>query len=164
MNQYFTRLLLIQVVVCMFSCQPEHTAPLGSWAIDKINFIYPDTTYTLDTVYGGSFILSPERYSIVYNPWNQQRKPFENLSNPTEEEIIHGFRTFAFNTGQYFWKGDTLTCTPDFAKVPGFEGGEQVYVYKKDAATLTMFDETYPGGEKPQWYGKLQIELWLTRE
>ncbi|MEQ8554205.1 MAG: hypothetical protein RIC53_16225 [Cyclobacteriaceae bacterium] len=152
------------LVIVFFSCQPKITDPLGSWTIDKINFIYTDTTYVLDTVYGGSLILSPERYSIVYNPWNLQRKPFQNLSNPTEAEMIHGFKTFAFNTGGYHWSGDTLTCHPDFAKVPGFEGGEQVYLYDEVASTLTMFDETYPSGEKPQWYGKLRIELWLTRE
>ena len=146
------------------SCDQNSKPKIGSWTINRIDFVYADTTYTADPSYGGALVLSPNRYSIAYNHSGAPRQPFQDLSNPSHEEMIQAFRSFAFNTGSYSWAGDTLTCKPDFAKVPGFEGGEQVYLFDRSARTLTMFDETHPNGEKPAWYGKLKLRFALFPE
>ena len=139
---------------------------LGSYVLKKINYIYADTTIRVDPSNKGFLILTPERYAIAYNPGLKPRVPFGNLSNPTEEEALAGFRSFAFNSGAYDYQQQVLTVHPDFAKVPGFEGGEQVYIVeiKENQLVLTMYDETYPGGEKPAWYGKLKIQLTFKKE
>ena len=48
-------------------------------------------------------------------------------------------------------------------KVPGFEAGTQVYNinHKENTTELTMYDETYPNGKKPAWFGKLKIKFIL---
>lgn len=139
---------------------------LGSYTLKEINYIYADTTIEVNPSQDGFFILSPQRYAIAYNPGLNPRVAFDNLSNPTEEEILAGFRSFAFNSGAYSFENNTLTALPDFAKVPGFEGGEQVYETDWDSRflTLTMYDETYPSGEKPAWYEKLEIKLYFEKE
>jgi hypothetical protein len=52
------------------------------------------------------------------------------------------------------------------AKVPGFEGGKQYYTYKIDQNKLDimMFDETYPDGKKPSWYGKMKVRFKMIKE
>ena len=59
-----------------------------------------------------------------------------------------------------------MTVSPDLARVPGFEGAKQQYRYTihEDQLSLTLFDETYPNGKKPEWYGKLQIRLQFQQE
>lgn len=139
---------------------------LGSYVLKEINYIYADTTINVNPSQDGFLILSPLRYTIAYNPGLNPRVSFQNLSNPTEEEILAGFKSFAFNGGSYEFENDVFTAHPDFAKVPGFEGGEQVYEVKQEGNlfVLTMFDETYPSGEKPSWYGNLKISLSFQKE
>ncbi|MEP1032897.1 hypothetical protein [Ekhidna sp.] len=139
---------------------------LGSYQLKKIDYIYSDTTITVSPSQSGFLVLAPLRYAIAYNPGLNPRKAFENLSSPTEEEILAGFRSFAFNSGAYTYTEGTFKASPDFAKVPGFEGGEQVYEvnYIDGLYSFNMFDETYPGGEKPSWYGKLKIKLYFEKE
>ncbi|WP_370089421.1 hypothetical protein [Ekhidna sp.] len=139
---------------------------LGSYTLKEINYIYKDTTIRVSPSQDGFLILSQLRYAIAYNPGLNPRVPFQNLSNPAEEEILAGFRSFAFNSGSYKIDNNNLIATPDFAKVPGFEGGEQIYsiAISNDQLSLTMFDETYPSGEKPSWFGKLEIQLIFEKE
>ncbi|MEQ8576637.1 MAG: hypothetical protein RIB63_21415, partial [Fulvivirga sp.] len=76
------------------------------------------------------------------------------------------FKTVVFNSGSYEISDSVFTTTADIAKVAGFESGKQYYKieFKEDELYLTMFDETYPDGKKPEWYGKLKILFKLKRE
>ena len=49
---------------------------------------------------------------------------------------------------------------------PGFEGGQQYYkmALNEEALELVMFDETYPNGNKPEWYGRLKVKFILKKE
>ena len=92
----------------------------------------------------------------MWTPLDKPRTPFKNLSKPTDKESINGFQSVVFNGETYTFSDSTVTTTANIAKVPGFEGGIQFYNYKisKDTLYLTMFDETYPNGEKPKWLEK----------
>ena len=138
----------------------------SSYALKRIDYIYQDTTVVISPSQNGFFILAEKRYAIAYNPGLNPRKPFSDLSAPTEEEMLTGFKTFAFNSGSYTCENGVLKTRPDFAKVPGFEGGEQVYkvTQSDNQLSLTMFDETYPNETKPVWYGKLKIKLYFEKE
>ncbi|MEQ8364859.1 MAG: ankyrin repeat domain-containing protein [Cyclobacteriaceae bacterium] len=139
---------------------------IGSWKMDQIHYIYKDTTVVVRNVSQGRLTVTPHRYHIIYNPWVNPRVPFNILSKPTDEEIKHAFQTLVFNTGTYTLSDTLFTTTSDIAKVPGFEGGRQYYSLEVDGdqLQLIMKDETYPNGEKPEWYQKLQILFKLTRE
>lgn len=139
---------------------------IGSWKIDQIHYIYKDTTVVVEKVAQGRLTVTPNRYHIIYNPWINTRVPFKVLSKPTDAEIKHAFQTLVFNTGTYTLTDTLFTTTSDIAKVPGFEGGKQYYSLELegDNLQLIMKDETYPSGEKPEWYQKLQILFKLTRE
>ncbi|MCB0492389.1 MAG: ankyrin repeat domain-containing protein [Cyclobacteriaceae bacterium] len=139
---------------------------IGSWKINQIHYIYKDTTVVVDTVSQGRLTVTPNRYHIIYNPWLNPRVPFKVLSKPTDTEIKHAFQTLVFNTGTYSLNDTLFTTTSDIAKVPGFEGGMQYYSIEVDGdkLQLIMKDETYPNGEKPEWYQKLQILFKLNRE
>ncbi|MEP2669199.1 MAG: ankyrin repeat domain-containing protein [Cyclobacteriaceae bacterium] len=139
---------------------------IGSWKMNQIQYIYKDTTVVVENVSQGMLTVTPHRYHIIYNPWVNPRVPFKVLSKPTDSEIKHAFQTLVFNTGTYTLSDTLFTTTSDIAKVPGFEGGKQYYSLevKGDQLQLIMKDETYPNGEKPEWYQKLQILFKLTRE
>ncbi|MEQ9415817.1 MAG: ankyrin repeat domain-containing protein, partial [Cyclobacteriaceae bacterium] len=139
---------------------------IGSWKMDQIHYIYKDTTVVVRNVSQGRLTVTPHRYHIIYSPWVNPRVPFNILSKPTDEEIKHAFQTLVFNTGTYTLSDTLFTTTSDIAKVPGFEGGRQYYSIEVDGdkLQLIMKDETYPSGEKPEWYQKLQILFKLTRE
>lgn len=138
----------------------------GSWALNQIQYIYADTTYVVEEPAGGIFMGSPERYMIMYHPTSQSRPAFKDFSKPTCEELRSAFQHLVFNTGAYRLTNNLMTVTPDLARVPGFEGASQVYRYevKGEQLLLTLFDETYPNGKKPEWYGKLQIQLQFQQE
>jgi hypothetical protein len=101
----------------------------------------------------------------MWTPLNQARTPFKVLSNPTDAEAIAGFKSVVFNGGSYELSKDGVVTQSYIAKVPGFEGGLQHYRYdvKGDVLRLTMFDETYPDGSKPDWSGIWETEFVLER-
>ncbi|WP_425389844.1 ankyrin repeat domain-containing protein [Ekhidna sp.] len=139
---------------------------IDSWKMDEIHYIYEDTTYKVD-VHQGSLLIDEKRYSIMYNPSWAPRVPFKNLSKPTDSEILAGFKSIVFNTGPYELTDDNvMLALPDIAKVPGFEGGKQYYKYRIDGDKLyfRMYDETYPNGEKPEWFGKVEVQFILSSE
>lgn len=138
---------------------------IGSWQLQIINYVYADTTYTINA-HQGSLLIGKNRYSIMYNPSWKAREAFKNLSKPTDDEILAGFRSIVFNSGPYEIIDDVMLAIPDIAKVPGFEGGKQYYRFKieSDQLTFRMYDETYPNGEKPEWYGKVEVEFIFKRE
>lgn len=143
----------------------ENNPLKGSWRIDQLHYLRTDTTIKVK-VSQGRFIFSDRHYHLIYNPWIEKRRPFVSLSYPTTEEMVHAFQTLVFNSGEYTFADSTITALPDIARVPGFEGGRQYYTYRAvgDEMTLTMYDETYPDGTKPDWYGKLKILFILKKE
>lgn len=126
----------------------------------RVDWISKDTTYTIENTKPGILMINESSYSIIWTPIKEKRKAFKKLSEPTEGEIIHGFRSIVFNAGKYEITDSTFTTTAKIAKVPGFEGGKQFYKYAIHGATLelTLHDETYPSGEKPDWFG-----IWNTK-
>ncbi|MTI39015.1 ankyrin repeat domain-containing protein [Fulvivirga lutimaris] len=138
----------------------------GSWKMYEVNYVYADTTYTAKMEYPGRLIVGNNTYSIMYNPYGSNRKSAETLSKLTEEEMVYAFKTVVFNSGSYEIADSVFLTTADIAKVAGFESGKQYYKieFEDDALHLTMFDETYPDGKKPEWYGKLKILFKLKRE
>ena len=152
-------------LVLMSSCVHKETQTnqtqqqpslLGSWKMTSVHWKSADTTYSIHQAQPGVFMIDEHRYATMWTPIDQPRTPFKDLSAPTKEELVAGFRSVVFNSGTYEMTDSTLTTTALIAKVPGFEGGIQFYRYKikGDSLALTMFDETYPDGEKPNWFGK----------
>jgi hypothetical protein len=133
--------------------------------MQTIKWITKDTTYTIEKSQPGIFIFSKDHYSIMWSPIKKQRLPFKKLSNPTKDEIISRFKSIVFNAGSYSYTDSTVTSTAFVAKVPGFEGGKQFYRYKivGEQMTITMFDETYPDGNKPKWSGKYSTQFILKK-
>ncbi len=176
MKKYF--MIPFLVVMIFTACQQkkeENTETIpkteinplsGSWKMQEIQYIYADTTYIGKPITYGTFLFTTKRYSLLYNPWTSERKAFKELSKPTDEEIIGAFKSIVFNSGGYTYTDSTVTTTADMAKVPGFEGGNQFYTYQIDGSKLDimMFDETYPNGDKPEWFGKLKILFKLIKE
>lgn len=165
MKKYFFFLLFF---FSFIACQTENSANkikfgkidnnliLGAWEMQEVHWIGNDTTYSMPNAQPGIFIFTENNYSIAWTPTDEPRIPFDTLSRPSNEEIIAGFKSVVFNAGTYFSTDSTITATASIAKVPGFEGGKQFYSYtiKGDVLNLTMVDETYPDGSKPQWSGK----------
>ena len=141
-------------------------ALLGSWKMQEIHYIYKDTTYVGKPITYGTILFTPKRYSLLYNPWTTERKAFDTLSKPTDAEIKAAFQSIVFNSGSYVFTDSTVTTTADMAKVPGFEGGKQYYKYsiENNNLDIMMFDETYPNGKKPEWFGKLKILFKMIKE
>lgn len=137
----------------------------GTWEISSIKWIYPDTTYHLQNPQPGFLQFSKKRYSFIWTPSENTRTPFVKLAHPTAEEMQNGFKSVVFNAGTYTIENDKIIVTAEIAKVPGFEGGIQIFEYQLDGDHLTyvMVDETYPSGEKPAWYGKLKTEFKLIK-
>ncbi|MFK7936682.1 MAG: lipocalin-like domain-containing protein [Saprospiraceae bacterium] len=171
LNYFVTYISLCCLIV---SCQESNTiksasiptSPLfGSWQMEEIHWITPDTTYSIPTAQPGIFMLNEASYTIIWTPTQEPRIPFDTLAKPTAAEMQAGFRSIVFNSGSYELSDSTLTTTAMVAKVPGFEGGKQFYRYQieQDQLTLQMFDETYPDGGKPEWYGKVETQFKLKR-
>ena len=139
---------------------------IGSWKVQEILYIYSDTTYIKKEEAHGRFIFTAKNYAVMYNPRMQKRMHFQDLSNPSTEEITKAFQSIVFNTGSYLIDKNKIITTADIAKVPGFESGKQEYkiLLKNEHLELTMFDETYPNGNKPAWFGKLKIKFILKKE
>ncbi len=146
--------------------QQDDNPMIGSWKIKQIDYIYADTTYVVPMSYEGRLIVSATSYSIMYNPYGRKRKSAETLSKLTDDEIKYAFQTLVFNSGSYELVGDSFVTTADMAKVAGFEGGVQYYrmVEDDESFTITMYDETFPSGNKPEWYGSLEIRFYLEKE
>ena len=166
------KLLFLISCIVVFSCnqdkkEVEIVNPLeGSWKMQEIHYIYTDTTYVGKPITYGTILFTPKRYSLLYNPWTTARKAFDTLSKPTDTEIKAAFQSIVFNSGSYVYTDSTVVTTADMAKVPGFEGGKQYYNYniEGDKLNITMYDETYPSGEKPEWFGKLKVAFKMIKE
>ncbi len=138
---------------------------LGTWRVTDIQWEYPDTTYRIADPEPGFLQFSPKRYSFIWTPTLEPRTPFAVLSQPTPEEMQAGFRSIVLNAGTYARTAEQITIIAEVAKVPGFEGGTQVFDYSLQGDTLnyTMIDETYPDGTKPAWFGKMKTKFALVK-
>ncbi len=139
---------------------------LGSWLIDEIQYIYADTTYRAKMQMAGRFMMTSTSYAIMYNPYGTKRNSPVDMSKMTDAEKLYSFQTAVFNSGKYEITDSNFVTTSDIAKVAGFEGGLQYYdiVNTAEEVSITMYDETYPSGKKPEWYGKLKIKFVLKKE
>jgi len=145
--------------------QEEGNALMGAWEMSSVEWITKDTTYTIKNAQPGLFTFTENRYTIMWTPIEEARVPFKKLSEPTKDEMIAGFQSVVFNGGKYTYTDSLVTSTAHIAKVPGFEGGKQFYTYKIDGdiLQLTMYDETYPNGDKPEWFGKFKTRFTLKK-
>jgi len=170
MKQLIIFILLPNFIFFSISCSnnrennsllSENNPLIGEWEILEIHWKTKDTVYSIHKAQPGLLIISQNRYSIIWTPINEPRKPFEHLSKPTDNEILEGFRSIVFNAGTYQISDTNLITKAEIAKVPGFEGGRQFFSYmiENDMLSLTMYDETYPNGNKPEWSGNFQTEF-----
>jgi hypothetical protein len=163
--------LFILALVLMTGCHHHAQKPttnnpvLGSWQLQSVKWISTERTAQIEQAQPGLFMFDEGHYSLMWSPKQTPRTPFENLSKPTDEEILNGFRSIVFNAGTYQISGSKLDATAMVAKVPGFEGGQQHYTFRFENGLLklTMYDETYPDGSKPDWSGKWQTEFTLIK-
>jgi len=159
-------LLVFLLVACNKHKVKQNINPLlGSWKMQKITWIGKDKSYPIEKAQSGIYLFTANSYSIAWTPTKEPRVPFINLSKPTDAEKIAGFSSVVFNAGSYTFTDKTVTTKAYIAKVPGFEGGIQYYNYSigGNILTLTMFDETYPNGDKPEWSGKYKTEFVLEK-
>lgn len=138
---------------------------LGSWKMASVTWKSDEATSTIEQAQPGIVLFTPNSYSIMWIPINGIRTPFKVLSKPTDEEAIFGFKSVVFNAGSYERVDGVVTTKSYIAKVPGFEGGLQFYRFRidGDVLRLTMFDEVYPDGTKPDWSGVWETEFVLNR-
>ena len=176
MRRTFSNLIFLLIIIALYSCNNysneedqqitiKKSSIEGAWEMKSIHWITKDTTYSIEKAQPGMFIFTSDRYSIMWTPIEEPRTPFQNLSKPTDDELMAGFRSIVFNCGTYEYSDSTITTTAKIAKVPGFEGGKQFYRYKlvDNEMELTMFDEIYPDGTRPEWYGKYQTKFVLIK-
>lgn len=137
----------------------------GAWEVQEIHWVGKEQTRSIVPAQPGQLLLTDTHYSLVWTTTPAPRVPFKLLAQPSDDEIKAGFQSIAFNAGTYESSGDTLTTTAAIARVPGFEGGRQFFRWQLegDRLTLTMFDETYPDGSKPAWFGKMEVRLVFKR-
>ncbi len=160
-------------LACLFlltgwmSCKTEKPTNelVGVWRVTDISWVYPDTTYRIAEPQPGFLQFSANRYSFIWTPTVAPRTPFAVLAQPSPEEMQMGFRSIVLNAGTYTRSTDQVIVTAEVAKVPGFEGGIQVFDYSLNGDTLSysMVDETYPDGDKPAWFGKMTTVFELVK-
>ncbi len=166
----FKLIILCLAVMLLMACQkkqlkPENNPLLGAWQVVSVAWVSSEQTHTIEQAQPGMFIFNDSHYSLMWSPKRTPRTPFKNLSKPTDEEILAGFKSIVFNAGAYEVNGQEVVATARVAKVPGFEGGQLFYRFEFDGPLLllTMYDETYPDGTQPDWSGKWQTRFTLER-
>lgn len=160
-------LTFISALFFMTSCRPmpqktgKNADLLGAWDLKETQFVMSDTTHKYKPAQKGLLIFTPTHYSIMWVTTKSPRQAFQILAKPTDEEAIAGFKSIAFNSGTYHFTDKTLETKAEIAKVPGFEGGKQIYEvsFSGNQLIMSMKDEIYPNGTKPDWVGKMSIRL-----
>lgn len=160
-------LVFMMTAACQHAQQvkPTNNPVLGAWKLISVSWISAQQTHTIEQAQPGMFLFTPHNYALMWSPKQTPRTPFKNLSKPTDEEVLAGFKSVVFNAGSYEITNDKIVTTAHVAKVPGFEGGQIYYDYVLDGnqLLLTMYDETYPDGNKPDWSGKWQTQFTLIK-
>ena len=164
-NLIFCFVALSLVACNKHKVQSKHNPLLGSWKMQSVTWISQEKSYPINPAQAGIFLFTDNSYSIQWTPTKEPRKSFVDLSKPTDKEKMAGFASVVFNSGSYEFTDKTVTTTAYIAKVPGFEGGKQYYNYTVNGNTLTitMIDEDYPDGSKPEWAGKWTTKFTLQR-
>ncbi len=153
-------------LLAVTSVQAADNNPLkGAWDVKSIRWISAEQTHDLPEAQPGMFIFSDQHYALMWSPKQSPRVPFKLLAKPTDDEILAGFKSIVFNSGSYVLTDTEMTATAKVAKVPGFEGGQLVFKYqfKDELLIMSLYDETYPDGKKPDWSGKWQTEFTLVK-
>ena len=160
---------LLFVILSLIGCQnhksqPQHSI-IGTWLLDAVTWHSKEQSQHIEKAQPGLFIFDESHYSLMWSPKQSPRLPFNDLSQPTDDEILQGFRSIVFNAGTYQVSANQITATAIVAKVPGFEKGQQFYRYRfiGESLILTMYDETYPDGSKPDWSGQWETEFTLVK-
>lgn len=99
---------------------------LGSWELDR--FFNQDTSRSFE---GLSIIIFRENYfSYMASP--SERKSFEKVGEPSEEELREAFNTFTAFTGPYEFSDSTITMTRLIVKRPNWMNPPRVdhYAYQ----------------------------------
>lgn len=164
-------IFILVITGLVFNCSNKSSSAvnqksiLGAWEVNKIEWLTADTTFVIEKVQAGYLMVLPKRYTFMWTPTKTARVAFKKLAYPTDEEILSGFRSIVFNAGTYNITDSIFKLEANIAKVPGFEGGTQSFVYNivGDTLKFKMIDETYPNGEKPDWYGKVETRFTLFR-
>lgn len=160
MKSLALRFFLIASTFQVFADNPL----LGAWEVKSLTWHSEKGDQGIEKAQPGLFIFAENHYSLMWTPTKEARVPFKVLSKPTDEEAIAGFKSVVFNGGTYQLTGEnTLTSKAMVAKVPGFEGGEQMYQFRFEGKSLllTMVDEIYPDGSRPDWSGKVSLTFTL---
>lgn len=99
---------------------------LGAWELDRI--FNQDTSVNYP---GLSIVLFTEGY-YSWMDSRPERKSFENISEPTDEEIREAFNTFSALSGPYEFSDSTVTMTRQIVKRPNRMNPPQVdhYAYQ----------------------------------
>ncbi len=127
----------------------------GAWEMQSVSWISKERTSGIDKAQPGRILFVDGQYTLMWTSTEEPRVPFKVLSKPTDAETIAAFRSVIYNSGHYSTDGNKLVTTSTMARVPGFEGGQQIFNYEieGDFLKLSMVDELYPSGEKPKWSG-----------
>ncbi|TDR23732.1 lipocalin-like domain-containing protein [Marinicella litoralis] len=160
---------MILLLVMLTGCHKNavKTTPknpvLGAWQVVSIEWKSNERTAAIEQAQAGMFIFNEQHYALMWSPKKTPRTAFVDLSDPTDEEILAGFKSIVFNAGSYQINNQQLVATAKVAKVPGFEGGQLFYRFRfeNQQLILTLYDETYPDGSKPDWSGKWQTKFIL---
>lgn len=157
--------LLMLLCGCQSQQTKKHpTNPLmGAWQVQSITWSSVDRSQTIDPAQPGMFIFNEQHYALMWSPSQTPRIPFVELAQPTDEEVLHGFKSIVFNAGGYVVDGTAMVATARVAKVPGFAGGRLFYrfEFQGDRLLLTLYDEVYPDGSRPAWAGVWQTTFEL---
>ncbi|WP_223786882.1 lipocalin-like domain-containing protein [Marinicella meishanensis] len=139
----------------VFKHPPSHPV-VGAWEVQSITWSDGTQSQSINPAQPGMFIFNPNHYALMWSPKQTARIPFEHLAQPTDEEVLRGFKSIVFNAGAYQISGDELVATARVAKVPGFAGGRLFYRFEFQGRQLllTLYDEIYPDGSRPAWAGK----------
>ena len=157
--------LIFTLAACNITPKAKNDSLIGAWKVNKVIWKNGEKSAEIEKAQPGVFIFTDRHYSLQWTPTQKPRTPFKILSKPTDEEAISGFKSVVFNAGSYKITEKGLTSTAVIAKVPGFEGGQQIYTLKwqQELLYLTMVDEVYPDGSKPQWSGKVTTTFVLEK-
>jgi hypothetical protein len=96
---------------------------LGAWELDQ--FSNQDTSWSIE---GPSIILFGEDY-YSWMASKPGRKNFENIAEPTDEEVREAFNTITAISGVYEFSDSTMTMTQKIVKRPNWMNPSRVEHY-----------------------------------
>ncbi|TFG89917.1 MAG: hypothetical protein E4G71_06080 [Candidatus Atribacteria bacterium] len=130
----------------------------GAWIKVETKNVFSDSTQIILNPQPCLLIVSNHYYSFLSVRGTEPREPYKQPYNPTPEEMIIAYNSFAANAGKYEKTDSTIITFPLISKVPGYSGGKGVYQYniKSDTLYLTMIEEYSKSGEWASWLDNLK--------